>query len=111
MTDDLEQSYDPPQDTGGPDAAESDPAAAPGGLHRGRELVLRIDDEVGTIEPGKLADLTVFGSNPLDDPLVSDEPEQVNLPRRPVHSNTGSNAASRGSGTPSLRPSASTSLA
>ncbi|MFF0145229.1 imidazolonepropionase-like amidohydrolase [Amycolatopsis sulphurea] len=46
---------------------------------RDNARVLRIDDEVGTIEPGKLADLTVFGADPLADPAVFDDPAQVKV--------------------------------
>ncbi|SEP39379.1 metal-dependent hydrolase family protein [Amycolatopsis saalfeldensis] len=44
---------------------------------RDNARVLRIDEEVGTIEPGKIADLTVFGADPLADPRVFDDPAQV----------------------------------
>jgi len=75
--------------------------AGPDQDHRGRELVLRanlespmqalvsatrdnarvlrIADQVGTIEEGKLADLIAFGANPLDDRLVFEDPDQVKL--------------------------------
>lgn len=46
---------------------------------RDNARVLRIDDQVGTIEPGKIADLTVFGADPLANPLVFDDPAQVKL--------------------------------
>lgn len=46
---------------------------------RDNARVLRIDDQVGTIEPGKLADLTVWGEDPLADPLVFDDPDQVKV--------------------------------
>jgi len=46
---------------------------------RDNARVLRIADEVGTIEPGKLADLAVFGSDPLANPLVFDDPQQVKV--------------------------------
>ncbi|WP_033296193.1 metal-dependent hydrolase family protein [Amycolatopsis jejuensis] len=71
----------------------------PNQQHRGRELVLRseienplqalvsatrdnarvlrIDDEVGTVEPGKIADLAVFSANPLNDPAVFDDPARI----------------------------------
>lgn len=46
---------------------------------RDNARVLRIDDEVGTIEPGKRADLTFFSSNPLEDPSVFDDPNRIPL--------------------------------
>ncbi|GAA3573310.1 amidohydrolase family protein [Amycolatopsis ultiminotia] len=46
---------------------------------RDNARVLRIDGEVGTIEPGKIADLTVFGADPLADPPVFDQPDQVKV--------------------------------
>ncbi|MBP2479470.1 imidazolonepropionase-like amidohydrolase [Crossiella equi] len=46
---------------------------------RDNARVLRIGHEVGTVEPGKLADLTVFGTDPLADPRVFDDPDQVKL--------------------------------
>lgn len=46
---------------------------------RDNARVLRIDHEVGTIEPDKIADLTVFGSDPLAEPSVFDDPQQVKL--------------------------------
>ncbi len=39
--------------------------------------ILRIDDEVGTVAEGKLADLVLWSRNPLDDPSVFDDPDQV----------------------------------
>ncbi|KUL52395.1 metal-dependent hydrolase family protein [Streptomyces sp. NRRL S-1521] len=67
--------------------------------HRGNELVLRskietplqalvsatrdnarilgIDHEVGTIEPGKIADLVVFAADPLAEPAVFNDPARI----------------------------------
>ncbi|MFE5326815.1 amidohydrolase family protein [Embleya sp. NPDC056575] len=41
--------------------------------------ILRIADRVGTVEVGKLADLTGWASDPLDNPSVFGEPDNVAL--------------------------------
>ncbi|WP_369211281.1 metal-dependent hydrolase family protein [Streptomyces flavofungini] len=46
---------------------------------RDNARVLRIDDEVGTVEPGRIADLTVFSADPLADPSAFDDPERIPL--------------------------------
>jgi len=51
-------------------AKVEDPMAALLSATRDNARILRVDHEVGTISPGKLADLTVFAGNPLDDPDI-----------------------------------------
>jgi imidazolonepropionase-like amidohydrolase len=41
--------------------------------------ILGIADEVGTIEPGKRADLVAFSGNPLEDPALFEDPDAVVL--------------------------------
>lgn len=56
-----------------------DPMLALVSATRDNARVLRIDDEVGTVEQGKRADLTFFDSNPLDEPAAFDDPERIPL--------------------------------
>jgi imidazolonepropionase-like amidohydrolase len=39
----------------------------------------RVDDKVGTLEPGKLADLLVVDGNPLDDITILQDPSRLML--------------------------------
>jgi hypothetical protein len=83
VTDDLEQSYDPPQDTGAPDSAESDPAA----LNAAEDLDedrLRVDPlEQGMDPPEHWAAADKYGMTPweqahpapLDDRLAEEQPD------------------------------------
>lgn len=41
--------------------------------------LLRVDREVGTVEPGKRADLILLDADPLADPTIFGEPEHVRL--------------------------------
>ncbi|WP_163505236.1 metal-dependent hydrolase family protein [Fodinicola acaciae] len=45
---------------------------------RDNARVLRLED-IGTVEPGKVADLAVFGHDPLADPLVFGDPHEVKV--------------------------------
>ncbi|MFI9386678.1 amidohydrolase family protein [Kutzneria sp. NPDC052558] len=60
-------------------AKVEDPMTALVTATRDNARVLRIDDEVGTIEPGKRADLAGFAGNPLDDPAIFADHERVRL--------------------------------
>ncbi|GAB3574663.1 amidohydrolase family protein [Amycolatopsis endophytica] len=55
------------------------PAAALEAATRINADILGIGDEVGTIEPGKRADLVAFAGNPLEDPRLFEDPDAVVL--------------------------------
>ncbi|MBN9791729.1 MULTISPECIES: amidohydrolase family protein [unclassified Pseudonocardia] len=55
------------------------PQAALEAATRVNAEILGIADEVGTIEPGKRADLVAFAGNPLDDPELFEDPDAVVL--------------------------------
>jgi imidazolonepropionase-like amidohydrolase len=46
--------------------------------------IMRLDDEIGTIEPGKKANLLLLGSNPLESVTAYDAIETVFLHGRPI---------------------------
>jgi pyruvate/2-oxoglutarate dehydrogenase complex dihydrolipoamide acyltransferase (E2) component len=83
VTDDLEQSYDPPQDTGVPDPVESDPVA----LNAAEDLDedrLRVDPlEQGMDPPEHWVAADKYGMTPweqahpapLDDRLAEEQPD------------------------------------
>ncbi|ANY05447.1 metal-dependent hydrolase family protein [Pseudonocardia sp. HH130630-07] len=53
------------------------PMAALLSATRDNARILGIADDAGTVEPGKVADLTVFAADPLADPEVFDRPGEV----------------------------------
>jgi imidazolonepropionase-like amidohydrolase len=49
---------------------------------------MRLDDEIGTIEPGKKANLLLLGADPLEDVKAYDAIETVFLHGRPIRRET-----------------------
>ena len=48
-------------------------------MTRDNARVLRIDDRLGTVEPGKVADLVAVSGDPLDDPRLLADPANIVL--------------------------------
>ena len=48
-------------------------------MTRDNARVLRMADEIGTVTPGKLADLIAVDGDPLDDPSLLSEPQNISL--------------------------------
>ena len=58
-------------------SAVEDPMAALLSATRDNARIMQVGDSLGTLEPGKLADLVALEGDPLADPGIFDQPERA----------------------------------